>query len=117
MKNTIWILSIISIFIGLLIFTKFYTSKGVVIISNQSGEEFLGGELEVCGQKYLINPIKNGNFQTIKYKVKSDSSYNITVHLKSSTIKKSLGYVTSGIDFEDTIIVNESGISLAHNKN
>jgi hypothetical protein len=117
MKNTIWILSLVTIFISLLIFANFHTSKGVVIISNQSGEEVLGGNLEVCGQFFLIDPIKNGNFQTIKFKVKSDSSYNITIHLKSSTIKESLGYVTNGIDFEDTIIVNESGISLAHNKN
>lgn len=115
MKNTFWILSIIAIFLVLLIFTNFNTSKGVVIILNNSGENFLGGDLEVCGQKYLINPIKDGDFQTIKYKIKSDSSYNITVHLKSSTINESLGYVTSGIEFEDKIIVNESGISLVHN--
>lgn len=113
MKKRLWIFFILIVVVSVSIATMFGARKGSVQISNQSDQEFLGGKLEVCGQKFAVDPLKPNEVQIIHFKVKSDSHYDIAVQFKSRTLKKSLGYVTNGMDFDDVLIVSDADISLA----
>jgi hypothetical protein len=112
MKKFIWIFFIFIVVVSFLITTMFGARKGSVQISNQSDQVFLGGTLEVCGQKFTIDPLKPNGVQIIYFKVKSDSHYDIAVQFKAGTLKKSLGYVTNGMNFDDELIVSDTDISL-----
>ena len=116
MKRRIWILLLLAVVIFASIAMMFGSRKGTVTIVNQSDEMVLSGTLEVCKQKFTVQPLKPSDTQVIYYKVKSDSHYGIVVNLKSGTLRKQLGYVTNGRDFDDTLVVNNDGISLASNK-
>jgi len=87
--------------------------EGNVRIVNETGESVRNGELEVCGQKFRIGEIEQGKSFTVHYKVKSDSSYKLSVEFRSGRkLTRELGYVTNGRDFKDVLTLKEDDVSI-----
>lgn len=71
------------------------------------------GQLEVCDQKFLFGEIEQGESESIQYTVRSDSQYKLAVEFNSGKkLEQELGSVTSGLDFEDILTVNDREVSL-----
>ena len=86
---------------------------GQVLILNAATESIRNGQLEVCGQKFLFGEIDQGKSKAIQYKVRSDSHYKLEVEFNSGRkLEQELGSVTSGLDFEDILTLNDREVSL-----
>ena len=86
---------------------------GQVLILNAATEPIKNGQLEVCGQKFMFGEIEQGNSKAIQYQVRSDSQYQLAVEFHSGKkLEQKLGHVTSGLDFQDILIVNDRDVSL-----
>jgi hypothetical protein len=89
------------------------SDDGQVLILNAATEPIKNGQLEVCGQKFLFGEIEQGKSKAIQYKVRSDSQYKLEVEFNSGKkLEKELGSVTSGLDFEEILTLNDRDVSL-----
>ena len=89
------------------------SDDGQVLILNAATESIRNGQLEVCGQKFPFGEIEQGRTKAIRYKVRSDSQYKLEVEFHSGKkLEKELGSVTSGLDFEDILTLNDHDVSL-----
>jgi hypothetical protein len=90
-----------------------FGDEGQVLILNAATESIRNGQLEVCGQKFLFGEIEQGKSKSIQYKVRSDSHYKLEVEFNSGRkLEQELGSVTSGLDFEDILTLNDRDVSL-----
>ena len=86
---------------------------GQVLILNAATEPVKNGQLEVCGQKFMFGEIEQGKSKAIQYKVRSDSAYKLEVEFDSGKkLEKELGNITSGLDFQDILTLNDRDVSL-----
>ena len=90
-----------------------FSDDGQVLILNAATEPIKNGQLEVCGQKFLFGEIEQEKTKAIQYKVRSDSQYKLEVEFNSGRkLEKELGYVKSGLDFEDILTLNDHEVSV-----
>jgi len=88
------------------------SNKGEVSVVNQAAEPIRAGTIEICNQRLTLGETKPNESKRIHYKVKSDSHCNITIEFASGKkLTRHLGYVTSGMDFHDTLIVKDGDIA------
>lgn len=86
---------------------------GQVLILNAATEPIKNGQLEVCGQKFPFGEIEQGKSKAIQYTVRSNSHYKLEVEFYSGKkLEKELGDVTSGLDFQDILTLNDHDVSL-----
>ncbi|HSL04901.1 MAG TPA: hypothetical protein VK901_15340 [Nitrospiraceae bacterium] len=105
--------------IGCFLLVSWYSTSvaqsddGQVLILNAATEPIRNGQLEVCGQKFPFGEIEQGKSKAIHYKVRSDSQYKLEVEFNSGKkLEKELGSVTSGLDFQDILTLNDRDVSL-----
>lgn len=90
-----------------------FGDEGQVLILNAATESIRNGQIEVCGQKFLFGEIELGKSKAIQYKVRSDSHYKLAVEFNSERkLEQELGSVTSGLDFEGILTLNDREVSL-----
>ena len=90
-----------------------FGDDGQVLILNAATEAVKNGQLEVCGQKFLFGEIEQGKGKAIQYKVRADSPYKLVVEFSSGRkLEKEVGSVTSGLDVEDILTVNDQEMTL-----
>lgn len=91
----------------------FVTSHaGEVMVENRTSESIDRATIEVCGQALELSQIAPGEKKTASYKVVTDSHYDVSVTFNSGRkIDASVGYVTNGMDFRDTLIVTDDAIA------
>ena len=112
-RALIGIFGILCLFAVGLFALVFSANKGEVLVVNRAAESVARGQIEICKQKFTFGPIKPSETKHIFYKVWSDSHYKITVEFQSGKkLTRELGYVTSGVDFSDTLIVKDNDILL-----
>ena len=84
-----------------------------MLVLNASIESIKNGRLEVCGQQFMFGEIAQGNSKAIQYKVRSDSQYKREVEFHSGKkLEQKLGTVTSGLDLQDILTLNDRDVSL-----
>ena len=89
------------------------SDDGQVLILNAATEPVKNGQLEVCGQKFMFGEIEQGESKAIQYKVRSDSQYQLEVEFHSGKkLEQKLGNITSGLDFQDILTLNDRDVSL-----
>jgi hypothetical protein len=89
------------------------SDDGQVLILNAATESIRNGQLEECGQKFPFGEIEQGRTKAIRYKVRLDSQYKLEVEFHSGRkLKKELGEVRSGLDFEDILALSDHDLSL-----
>lgn len=89
------------------------SDEGHVLILNAATEPIRNGQLEVCDQKFMFGEIEQGKTKAIQYKVRSDSQYKLEVEFHSGKkLEKEIGSVSSGLDFEDILTLNDHDVSL-----
>jgi len=105
--------------IGCFLLASWYSTSvarsddGQVLILNATTEPVKNGQLEVCGQKFMFGEIEQGKTNAIQYKVRSDSQYKLEVEFHSGRkLEQELGTVTSGLDFQDILTLNDHDVSL-----
>ncbi|MBN1493421.1 MAG: hypothetical protein JW938_04675 [Candidatus Omnitrophica bacterium] len=91
----------------------FNSYDGNVTIKNVSSKNIQKVTIEVCKQNYKLEDISRGASKEVNYEVKADSHYTVKVIFDdSSVLSDEIGYVTSGMDFNDTIVVTDSKLML-----
>ena len=116
MKNSILIFLGIGCFliVGIRAASILFTRQGEVSIVNKATESVVKGKIDIGNQHFIVENMKPGEQKTFSYKVTSDSHYNVAVTLSSGTrLATEIGYVTTGLDFKETLIVNNDAIELA----
>lgn len=84
-----------------------------VLLLNAATEPIKNGELEVCGQKLPFGGIDQGKSKLLRYDVRSDSQYKLSVEFDSGKkLTSELGSVTSGSDFKDILTLTDHDVSL-----
>jgi hypothetical protein len=107
--------TLLYLFFGLLVVfsTSGCTNKGSFTLVNHSKEMIKTAVVIVCGQTVQLSDIDPGNSASSEYKVKADSSYDVTVSFQSGQkIHKAVGYVTNGMDFHHDILVSDNDIEI-----
>ena len=116
MKNGILIFLGIGCFliVGIWAASIFFTRQSEVSIVNKATESVVKGEIGIGNQRFIVENMKPGEQKTFSYKVTSDSHYSVAVTLSSGRrLATEIGYVTTGLDFKETLIVNNDAIELA----
>jgi hypothetical protein len=99
------------------ILREFSRHQGTVTIRNASGEDIERGVIEVCGQRFDIGHMSNGQSKTVSYKVGADDDYHIDLTFSSGrNLSRRVGYVTGGLDFDDQLVVETNDIKLASSR-
>jgi hypothetical protein len=103
--------------IGLVLFfaigNSVYSGKGASLkFVNSSGQHIQLASITVAGQSCSVKELGAGGEIQCHFEDLYDSSYSVSVKLKSGTIytEQSLGYVTGGMNFYHTITINQSGV-------
>jgi len=104
------------VFIGLVLFFgighSVYSGKGASLkFANGSGQTIEAATITVAGKSCGVSLLHTGGSIQCYFENLYDSSYSVTVKLNNGDeySAESLGYVTGGINFKDTITINQSG--------
>src|SRR5262249_1807892 len=85
--------------------------KGRLTIVNGSEESIRNGRVVVCGQRLALDNLGPRRARVFMYKVNCEGGYDITATFASGvSLKRETGYVTTGMDFSDELIVKPTGI-------
>ena len=85
--------------------------KGRLTIVNGSEESIRNGRVVVCRQGFALDNLAANQSRVFMYKVNCEGGYDITATFASgATLKRETGYVTTGMDFSDELIVKPTGI-------
>ena len=69
--------------------------------------------INVCGQAIRLEGIAPSTSALASYRVSADGHYDVWVEFRGgSTLQGSLGYVTTGMNFSDHLLVSDSEIRL-----
>jgi hypothetical protein len=113
-RPVIWTL----VSIGLLLATlfavlAFRTNRGDFSLENRAREAIARAAVQICHQKFEFGEIPPGEARTATFKIRTDSHYDVAVEFKSGrAIDAHVGYVTSGANFNDKLIVKDNEVVL-----
>lgn len=103
--------------IGLILFFTIghsvYSGKGASLkFVNASGQTVTSAQITVSGKFCTVKKLGTGGEYECRFENLSDSSYSVAVTLQNGAVysANSLGYVTGGMNFSDTITINEAGV-------
>ena len=101
--------------IGLMLFFAIghgvYSGKGASLrFVNASGQTVTSAQIAVSGRFCSVKRLGGGEIECY-FENLSDSSYSVAVTLQDGAVYSAngLGYVTGGMNFDDTITINEAG--------
>ncbi|RXJ65901.1 hypothetical protein CS022_24675 [Veronia nyctiphanis] len=89
-----------------------FSGKGASLtFVNSSGQNLQSAHISVAGQSCSVKQLGVGGEIKCHFENLHDSSYSVTVTLQGGVAytEPSLGYVTGGMNFNDTITINQSG--------
>ena len=87
-------------------------NSGEISLQNKTNEKITFASIKTCKENFEIKNIKPENQQEFVYNIKGDCNFSINVRFQSGkTLFRKVGYVTSGFDFEQKILIYEDAIS------
>lgn len=96
-----------------LIMTSCTTGKGNFSLINKAKEPIIYASVAICGQTIELKNIQPEESKIGSYDVKTDSHYTIEVEFRSGKkLRKEVGYVTNGMDFQHEIMITSSNIEI-----
>ena len=106
-KLILWMACLFALYFYFSIYTA------TVTISNESGVEIISlqvGISEPFWKPKTINNLKNGESASLTFHGLSDSQYVLNGTLADGgKIRAGVGYLTNGMDFNDTVVIHEDG--------
>lgn len=103
--------------IGLVVFVSVgysvYSGKGATVkLVNLSGQVIVEASVSVAGQTCSVKKLGSGGEIQCHFKNLHEGSYSISATMQNGEVflEPNLGYVTGGINFNDTITINQSGV-------
>jgi hypothetical protein len=82
------------------------TAKISTLTVSNGADKIDSGFVTVCGQQLRLGQIPALGKIVLSYNAKYDSDYQISIYLPNGRgIKKTVGYVTNGMKFNDTAYV------------
>ena len=97
---------------GLILATWLPRSMGKVQILNQANERIVDGHLTVANKTFALRDLKHGADANFCFDIRTDSHYQIAITFESGrAMKKDVGYVTHGFDFDDRLVIEDQDIS------
>jgi hypothetical protein len=84
-----------------------------VTIVNQSHETIIDGSIGIANNKTVNLPILDHNASfVVHFDIRADSHYDISITFDSGRVmKRDVGYLTHGFDFDDRLVVTDQDIS------
>ena len=90
--------------------------KSTVTVTNRADEAIRVCSITLGSQSSKIRDIGPNEKRQLSFKVQSDDHYVISVTMQSGRrIEKEMGYVTNGMDFFDSFIIQDSDIVFNRN--
>ena len=91
----------------------FMNTSGQITVINKSSEVVAIAEVIVCNQVMQLKMIEINASKETSFRITGDAQYYILVEFASGRkLTTEIGYVTSGIDVEDTFIITDDDILL-----
>lgn len=108
-----WSLLGVATIIGAFFLTSCTSNKGSFTLLNKTTEPIARATVAICGQTIELRAIQPNISGAGSYEVKCESHYTIQVDFQSGKrLLKEVGYVTTGMDFQDKIVVTDSDIEI-----
>jgi hypothetical protein len=87
---------------------------GTVTVVNESRESIAHLSIDICGQHFAAKDLAPHTNTVLNYRVGGrPAGYDVVVRFASGReLRKEVGYVTDGFDFQDTIIVTDTAVTL-----
>jgi len=90
------------------------TNTGTVVVLNKANDMIARVVIKVSGQELTISDLAPSQSSTATYQVRTEGHYSIDVEFRSGKhLQKELGYITSGFDVRDQILVTDSDIQIS----
>jgi hypothetical protein len=112
--------TIVLLLIVLIGFVFFFAIGNSVYSGKSASLKFVNGTsqrvesalISVAGKSCRVKELAVGGEMECHFDNLYDSSYSVSVTMQSGAVysEPSLGYVTGGMDFNDTITINQSGV-------
>jgi hypothetical protein len=109
---TILLFFLIGIVLFIAIGNSVYSGKSASLkFVNKSGQRIESADISVAGKSCSVKGLGVAGEIVCHFENLHDSSYSVSVTLESGYVfsAASLGYVTGGMNFNDTITINHSG--------
>ena len=88
-------------------------NQSSIFISNEASNEIVSGKLKICSNEFYISHLQPKQKAFFNYTPRSDDHYSLEVIFPSGkSLKKEIGYITSGFNYRDKLIVNDNDIVL-----
>lgn len=85
-----------------------------ITLVNASAVEVEQCTIELSGKTVVATNLKKGDSVSLVLSVKGDNHYKVTVKFhEGRELKKELGYVTSGFNYRDTILIKSDDVILS----
>ena len=109
---TMLLLILIALVLFFAVGQSIFSNKGSSLtFVNNSGQTLQSATISVAGKSCGVKALQAGGEMQCYFENLHDSSYSVSVKLENGTshAAESLGYVTGGMNFIDTITINHSG--------
>ncbi|HJX97755.1 MAG TPA: hypothetical protein VJ281_02675 [Chthoniobacterales bacterium] len=104
---------IVLLIIGFFAVRFFFIGKGQVDVRNDAAEAIVDGEMVVCRQRFVLGEIPPRAVKHISYRIDGEGDYAFRLRFASGrTVAKNVGYVTVGIDNNDSIAITNDDVVL-----
>ncbi|MDD3313875.1 hypothetical protein [Pseudodesulfovibrio sp.] len=113
MKKATWraVVLLGAIALGAWLHSCFPPDIGVVVLQNGSGRDIARAVVRIREIELVFPKIPDGGFSAARYEIPGDAHYEVLVTFDSGkTLRLESGYVTSGMDAFDVMVVREDEI-------
>jgi hypothetical protein len=87
--------------------------KGTLLLVNKAREPIARALVEVCGQIPELKNVQVNQSASVSYVVTCEGDYLINIEFKSGRrLQTKTGYITTGFDFQDEILVTDADIEM-----
>lgn len=103
--------AIVCLLVSVFVLSSCQANNGSFLLINKARDTITLGLVTVCGQTIELKDIGPNKSASGVFKVKTDSHYDVKIKfLSGKKITKELGYVTTGFDFHDELVVTDMDI-------
>ena len=86
---------------------------GQFVVVNKANQEITKAVVQVCGETFNMEGLKQDEVKVFCYKLKGQSSYKVKVTFPSGKrLIREIGYVTIGIESTDALIIEDEDVKL-----
>ena len=108
-----WVVIVVFSLVAMLTIGSCGSSVGRFSVVNQSSELLDSVSITICGQNFEFSKMPPAASAKAQYRVTTDSDFSVLVVFDSGrTLRREVGYVTNGVEYNHAIVITDSEVKL-----